>query len=148
MPPAGFLCALSCRLAFFRRNFQHYRGSNAQSVKSDVFYRASWHPRPGSPDLPTLSRIHARRALWPANGATRPKSTRETTTLSERSLLLFRAGGGVDSRTRKHYRGSEASDRGLVENLRKIPNISFRIWQHYRRNQVPDRVMHVNLREI
>ena len=63
-------------------------------------------------------------------------------------MLLFRAGGGVDSRTRKHYRGSEASDRGLVENLRKIPNISFRIWQHYRRNQVPDRVMHVNLREI
>ena len=33
-------------------------------------------PFRAGPDLPTLSRIHARRALWPANGAIRPKSRR------------------------------------------------------------------------
>ena len=63
-------------------------------------------------------------------------------------MLLSRAGGGVDFRTRKRDRGSEASDRGLVENLRKIPNTSFRNCQHYRRSQAPDRVMHVNLCKI
>ena len=42
MTAAGFLLVLSCRLAFFRRNFQHYRGISVQSAKSDVFYRALW----------------------------------------------------------------------------------------------------------
>ena len=70
-----FVCTL-VPFGVFPSEFPTLSGSNAQSVKSDVFYRASWHPRPGSPDLPTLSRIHARRALWPADGATRPKSTR------------------------------------------------------------------------
>ena len=43
MANAEFLRVLSCRLAFFRRNFQHYRGINVQSGKSDVFYSALWH---------------------------------------------------------------------------------------------------------
>ena len=55
---------------------QHYRRWKAQSGKSDVFYRALCGPPPGSPDLATLSRIRASRALGPANGATRPESRR------------------------------------------------------------------------
>ena len=50
MGPAGFLCALSCRLAFFRRKNQHYRGHNAKSCKSIVFYRALCGPPPGQPE--------------------------------------------------------------------------------------------------
>ena len=43
MRPAGVLRVLSCRLAFFRWEKQHYRGIDVQSLKSDVFYRALWH---------------------------------------------------------------------------------------------------------
>ena len=43
MRPAYFLRGLSCRLAFFRRENQHYRGIDVQSLKSDVFYHALWH---------------------------------------------------------------------------------------------------------
>ena len=43
MRPAAFLRVLSCRLAFFRRENQHYRGIDVQSLKSDVFYHALWH---------------------------------------------------------------------------------------------------------
>ena len=54
MGRAGFLWALSRRLAIFRRNLQHYRGCKAQSGKSVVFYRALWGPFSGSQDLPRV----------------------------------------------------------------------------------------------
>ena len=53
MAGAGVLRALSCRLAFFRRNFQHYRGINVQSGKSDVFYHALWRRLLGGPGSAT-----------------------------------------------------------------------------------------------
>ena len=55
---------------------EHYRGCKTQSGKSDVFYFALCGPSPGSPDLATLSRIRAYRALGPANGGIRPESRR------------------------------------------------------------------------
>ena len=74
----------------------------------------------GVPDLPTLSRIHACRALWPANGATRRKRRRENTVLSERRLRRSRARGADSFRTRYRSRGSGASARGLRVNFRDI----------------------------
>ena len=43
MRAAYVLWGLSCRLAFFRWENQHYRGIDVQSLKSDVFYHALWH---------------------------------------------------------------------------------------------------------
>ena len=53
MGTAEVLLVLSCRLAFFRRNFRHYRGISVQSAKSDVFYRALWHRLRGGPGSAT-----------------------------------------------------------------------------------------------
>ena len=55
---------------------QHYRGCKPKGRKSDVFYRALCGPSPGSPDLATLSRIRACRALRHGNGAIRWESAR------------------------------------------------------------------------
>ena len=52
MAAAGVLLVLSCRLAFFRRNSQHYQGIDVQSVKSHVNHRAHWHPKKGTPRPP------------------------------------------------------------------------------------------------
>ena len=49
MRAAYVLWGLSCRLAFFRWENQHYRGSKVQSVRSVVFYHPNWHPLPGRP---------------------------------------------------------------------------------------------------
>ena len=49
MAPADLLRGLSCRLAFFRWENQHYRGIDVQSLKSDVFYHALWHRLSGGP---------------------------------------------------------------------------------------------------
>ena len=49
MAAADVLQVLSFRLAFFRWENQHYRGSKVQSVRSVVFYHANWHPLPGRP---------------------------------------------------------------------------------------------------
>ena len=53
MRNSDFLLVLSCRLAFFRQNFQHYRGINVQSAQSDVFYRALWRRLLGGPGSAT-----------------------------------------------------------------------------------------------
>ena len=74
----------------------------------------------GGADPATLSRIRPCRALWPANGATRRKSRRENTVLSDRRLRRSRARGAVRCRTRHASWGSGASARGLCVNLRDI----------------------------
>ena len=61
MALAESLWALSCRLAFFRRNSQHYRGSKAQNAESVVNHRAHWHPCPGTPRPP--KKLHPCRGL-------------------------------------------------------------------------------------
>ena len=61
MPPDGFLLVLSVRLAFSRRDSQHYRGSKAQSGKSHVNHRALWHAKDGTPRLP--QNLHLCRGL-------------------------------------------------------------------------------------
>ena len=52
MAPAGFLLVLSVRLAFFRRNSQHYRKSKARNGKNHVNHRALWHAKTGTPRPP------------------------------------------------------------------------------------------------
>ena len=61
MSPAGALLGLSVRLAFFRRNSQHYRGSKAHNGKSHVNHRAHWHPKKGTPRPP--QNLHLCRGL-------------------------------------------------------------------------------------
>ena len=148
MGAAGFLRVLSCRLAFFRRKNQHYRGFNAKSSKSPVFYRALCGPCPGSPDPTTLSRIRPGRALRHGKGATRRKGRRQNTVLSERRLRRSRARGSVDFRNCQHYRGSGASDGAKPVNLRKIWNTRFWNCQHYRGCAASDRATPANLRKI
>ena len=61
MFPAGSLLGLSVRLAFSRRDSQHYRRSKAQSGKSDVNHRALWHAKDGTPRPP--QNLHPCRGL-------------------------------------------------------------------------------------
>ena len=61
MAAAGFLRVLSVRLAFSRRDSQHYRRSKAQSGKSDVNHRALWHAKDGTPRPP--QNLHPCRGL-------------------------------------------------------------------------------------
>ena len=67
---------------------------------------------------------------------------------SERRLLRSRARGSVRLRACQHYRGSEASDRVMLANLRKIGNVSFWTRQHYRGCEASDRATTANLRKI
>ena len=48
MTPGGLWRTLSCAIALFRRNSQHYRESGVPFRESDVFYRAARDP--GSPN--------------------------------------------------------------------------------------------------
>ena len=52
MSAAGFLRGLFVRLAFFRRNSQHYQKSKARNGKSHVNHRALWHAKTGTPRPP------------------------------------------------------------------------------------------------
>ena len=61
MTPADVLRGLSVRLAFFRRNSQHYRGSKAHNDKSHVNHRALWHAKTGTPRPP--QNLHPCRGL-------------------------------------------------------------------------------------
>ena len=61
MRAADFLRGLSVRLAFFRRDSQHYRRSKAQNAKSHVNHRAHWHPKKGTPAPP--QNLHPCRGL-------------------------------------------------------------------------------------
>ena len=61
MRRADFLRVLSVRLAFFRRNSQHYRRSKAHNGKSHVNHRALWHPKKGTPRPP--QNLHPCRGL-------------------------------------------------------------------------------------
>ena len=61
MSPAGFLRGLSVRLAFFRRNSQHYRKSKARNRKNHVNHRALWHAKTGTPRPP--QNLHPCRGL-------------------------------------------------------------------------------------
>ena len=61
MPAAGVLRVLSVRLAFFRRNSQHYRKSKARNGKNHVNHRALWHAKTGTPRPP--QNLHPCRGL-------------------------------------------------------------------------------------
>ena len=61
MTAAAFLLVLSVRLAFFRRNSQHYRGSKARNGKNHVNHRALWHAKTGTPRPP--QNLHPCRGL-------------------------------------------------------------------------------------
>ena len=61
MTAAGFLLVLSVRLAFFRRNSQHYQESKAHNGKSHVNHRALWHAKDGTPRPP--QNLHPCRGL-------------------------------------------------------------------------------------
>ena len=86
---AGFLCKLSCRLPFFRRNFQHLRKTKGSDRQSVVFYRRLWPPRGAGPRTQTLSRIRPPGALGLAIWATRPPAGREKTPLSDRPFRIL-----------------------------------------------------------
>ena len=131
--------------AGFRNTIEDPRSKAAKVTCFTVHFGTGFR---GGPDPATLSGIRPCRALWPANGATRRKSRRENTVLSDRRLRRSRARGAVRFRTRHASRGSGASARGLCVNLRDIGDVRFWICQHYRRSEGPDRVMHVKLRKI
>ena len=61
MAPAEFLRVLSVRLAFFRRNSQHYQRNKAHNGKSHVNHRALWHAKDGTPRPP--QNLHLCRGL-------------------------------------------------------------------------------------
>ena len=106
------------------KNTVHPGPGGPAGRKNTQFTRARSHQAAsgGLPRAPPglLSRIHPGRALWPANGATRRKSRRENTVLSERRLRRSRARGAVRFRTRHPSRGSGTSACGLRINLREI----------------------------
>ena len=52
MAAAGVLRVLSVRLAFFRRDSQHYRKSKARNGKNHVNHCALWHAKTGTPRPP------------------------------------------------------------------------------------------------
>ena len=61
MTAADFLLGLFVRLAFFRRNSQHYRKSKARNGKNHVNHRALWHAKTGTPRPP--QNLHPCRGL-------------------------------------------------------------------------------------
>ena len=148
MRPAGVLQVLSCRLAFFRKKNQHYRRFDTKSGKSLVFYRALCAPPRAARIRRPLSRIRPGRALRRGKGATRRKSRRQNTVLSERRLRRSRARGWVDFRNCQHYRENGVSDGKILANLRKIWSTRFWDCQHYRGFGASDRAPAVNLRKI
>ena len=61
MVTAALLRGLPVRLAFFRRNSQHYQGSKARIGINDVNHRALWHAKTGTPRPPQI--LHPYRGL-------------------------------------------------------------------------------------
>ena len=148
MVSGGVWRGVSGEIVIFRRNSQHYRGSEVPERQSDVFYRRKWASVPTPPKLATLSRIRPSRALGPVIWATRPPSARQNTVLSERPWLLSRARGGVCSRNAQHYRGIDAPDGCRYGNLRHIRRCRFSNSQHSRGFDVPARGQAGDLRHI
>ena len=135
-------------MLFFRRNSQHYRGSDVPDRQSDVFYRQNSGPCRTPLKMATLSRIRASRALGPVIWATRPPATRQITVLSERPWLLSRARGGVRLRNAPHYRGIDVTAGGRDGNLRQIRRCRFANSQHSRGFDAPARGRGGDLRHI